>query len=114
MQAAKTPQALCLYLACLRGGFVFHPLNTGYRAGELEYFFSDAEPAMVVCDSGNLDMIRPLVKQLSIPRLFTLDGDGSGTLADRSRSSWSTAPRSRLWLGSCARPRFWPRFTTPV
>ena len=85
VQAAKTPQALCLYLACLRSGFVFHPLNTGYRAGELEYFFADAEPAVVVCDSGNLDLIGPLAQQLSIPHLFTLDADGSGTLADRSR-----------------------------
>ncbi len=87
VQTAKTPQALCLYLACLRGGFVFHPLNTGYRAGELEYFFADAAPAVVVCDSGNLDMIGPLAQQLSIPRLFTLDADGSGTLADRSRDT---------------------------
>ncbi|MDE0513089.1 MAG: AMP-binding protein [Gammaproteobacteria bacterium] len=87
VQVAKTPQALSLYLACLRGGFVFHPLNTGYRAGELEYFFSDAEPAVVVCDSGNLDVVGPLVKQLSIPRLFTLDGDGSGTLMEQSRNT---------------------------
>lgn len=87
VQAAKTPQALCLYLACLRGGFVFHPLNTGYRAGELEYFFADAEPAVVVCDSGNLDVIGPLVKQLSIPRLYTLDGDGSGTLVEQSQDT---------------------------
>ena len=87
VQAAKTPQALCLYLACLRGGFVFHPLNTGYKAGELEYFLADAEPAVVVCDSGNLDVIGPLVKQLSIPRLFTLDGDGSGTLVEQSRDT---------------------------
>ncbi|MDE0284125.1 MAG: AMP-binding protein, partial [Gammaproteobacteria bacterium] len=87
VQVAKTPQALCLYLACLRGGYVFHPLNTGYRADELEYFFSDAEPAVTVCDSRNLDMIGPLVQQLSIPHLFTLDGDGSGTLADRSRDT---------------------------
>ena len=87
VQTAKSPQALCLYLACLRGGFVFHPLNTGYRAGELEYFFADAEPAVVVCDSGNLDVVGPLAQQLSIPRLFTLDGDGSGTLADRSRDT---------------------------
>lgn len=87
VQATKTPQALCLYLACLRGGFAFHPLNTGYRAGELEYFLADAEPAVVVCDSGNLGMIGPLAQQLSIPRLFTLDADGSGTLADRSRDT---------------------------
>ena len=87
VQTPKTPQALCLYLACLRGGFVFHPLNTGYRAGELEYFFADAEPAVVVCDSGNLDVVGPLAQQLSTPRLFTLDGDGSGTLAERSRDT---------------------------
>ena len=87
VQAAKSPQTLCLYLACLRGGFVFHPLNTGYRAGELEYFFADAAPAVVVCDSGNLDMIGLLAQQLSIPHLFTLDADGSGTLADRSRDT---------------------------
>ena len=87
VQTAKTPQALCLYLACLRGGYVFHPLNTGYRAGELEYFLADAEPAVVVCDSGSLDLVGPLAQRLSIPRLFTLDADGSGTLADRSRDT---------------------------
>ena len=87
VQVAKSPQALCLYLACLRGGFVFHPLNTGYTASELEYFFGNAEPVMVVCDSGSLDIIEPLVKQLSIPHLFTLDGDGSGTLVGQSRET---------------------------
>ncbi|MCY3751027.1 MAG: malonyl-CoA synthase [Gammaproteobacteria bacterium] len=87
VQAAKSPALLCLYLACLRGGYVFHPLNPAYQPAELEYFFSDAQPAAVVCDSANLDMLKPLTQQLSIPRLFTLDGDGSGTLADQSRDT---------------------------
>ena len=37
------PNAL-LYLACLKIGAVFNPLNTAYTAAELEYFLGDAEP----------------------------------------------------------------------
>ena len=85
-QVVKSPQALCLYLACLRGGFVFHPLNTSYRAGELEYFFADAEPAVVVCDSSMIDTIAPMTQRLSIPHALTLDADNSGTLLEQSRT----------------------------
>ena len=35
VQVAKSPQALWLYLGCLRGGFVFHPLNDAYRDEEI-------------------------------------------------------------------------------
>ncbi len=87
VQVKKSPEALCLYLACLRGGFAFHPLNTGYRSAELAYFFGNAEPAVVICDSGSLDTIEPLVEQLKIPRLFTMDGDGLGTLVEQSRAT---------------------------
>ena len=47
-QVEKSPEALCLYLACLRGGFVFHPLNMAYTSSELEYFLNNAEPAVVI------------------------------------------------------------------
>jgi malonyl-CoA/methylmalonyl-CoA synthetase len=58
VQVEKSPEALCLYLACLRAGFVFHPLNMAYTAGELEYFLNNAEPAAVVCDPGNASAIK--------------------------------------------------------
>jgi len=87
VQAAKSPALLCLYLACLRGGFVFHPLNPAYQAAELDYFFSDAEPAAVVCDNATVEVIGPLAKRLSIPRLFTLAQDGSGTLMELARDA---------------------------
>ena len=45
----KCWEALALYLACLRAGFVYLPLNTGYQKGELAYFFADAEPRVIVC-----------------------------------------------------------------
>ncbi len=48
-QVDKSPEALFLYLACLRAGVVFVPLNTGYTLGEVEYFLTDAQPSLVVC-----------------------------------------------------------------
>ncbi|NBV89515.1 MAG: malonyl-CoA synthase, partial [Betaproteobacteria bacterium] len=44
VQVEKSPEAVMLYLACLRAGLVFVPLNTAYRAGEMAYFLEDARP----------------------------------------------------------------------
>jgi malonyl-CoA/methylmalonyl-CoA synthetase len=48
-QVDKSPEALFLYLACLRVGAAYLPLNTAYTQAELEYFLTDAEPALFVC-----------------------------------------------------------------
>jgi len=50
VQVEKTPEAVFLYLACLRAGLVYLPLNSGYRQSEVEYFLADAEPRVVVSD----------------------------------------------------------------
>lgn len=52
VQVHKSPAAVILYLACLRAGVVFIPLNTAYQEGELAYFLSDAEPALLVASPG--------------------------------------------------------------
>ena len=49
VQTDKCWQVLAVYLACLRAGLVYLPLNTAYRKGELAYFFGDAEPRVIVC-----------------------------------------------------------------
>ena len=49
VQAPKSPQVVWLYLACLRAGFVYHPLNDAYQSAELDYFLTDATPAIAVC-----------------------------------------------------------------
>src|SRR5471030_3221824 len=49
-QVEKSPQALFLYLATLRAGLAYLPLNTAYKPAELDYFLRDAEPRVVVCD----------------------------------------------------------------
>ena len=45
VQADKHWQVLALYLACLRAGLVYLPLNTGYQKSELQFFFDDATAA---------------------------------------------------------------------
>ena len=61
MQVEKSVENLFLYLACLRAGLVYHPLNIAYKASELDYFLADAEPTIVVCDSAVLPLIKSLV-----------------------------------------------------
>ncbi len=87
VQLQKSPEALCLYLACLRGGFVFQPLNPALHSGELEYFLGNAEPAVVVCDPTREATIRPLAAAAGVKHLLTLDADGQGSLIAQSQST---------------------------
>jgi malonyl-CoA/methylmalonyl-CoA synthetase len=52
VQVHKSPAAVILYLACLRAGVVFIPLNTAYQESELAYFVSDSEPALLAASPG--------------------------------------------------------------
>jgi malonyl-CoA/methylmalonyl-CoA synthetase len=83
VQVDKSPAALFLYLACLRAGFVYQPLNTGYTAKELAFFLGDAAPSLVVCASAS----EPMISSLTGVRVLSLDADGSGTLSDHSGHS---------------------------
>lgn len=48
VQVEKSIGAVALYLACLRVGAIYTPLNTAYTPAEVDYFIADAEPALVV------------------------------------------------------------------
>jgi malonyl-CoA/methylmalonyl-CoA synthetase len=87
VQVDKSPTALSLYLACLRGGFVFHPLNPGYQSAELDYFLGDAEPTIVICDSQKEKAIKPLADNAGVRHVLTLDSDGQGSLVNASRET---------------------------
>ena len=60
VQVEKSPEAMLLYLACLRAGAVYLPLNTAYTPAEIDYFLGDAEPRVVVCDPAQQDAHRAL------------------------------------------------------
>jgi len=80
VQTEKCWQSLALYLACLRAGLVYLPLNTGYQKSELGYFFVDAEPTVIVCRPDAAESTAALRPQSTV---LTLDG-AAGTLLDRA------------------------------
>jgi malonyl-CoA/methylmalonyl-CoA synthetase len=85
VQVEKSPAALFFYLACLRAGLIYVPLNTAYRDLELEHFLDDAEPALVVCAPERLDAMRALTAARGIANVHTLDAAGRGSLCDTAR-----------------------------
>ena len=84
VQVEKSVEALVLYLATLRAGFVFLPLNTAYQSAEIEYFIGNAEPAVVVCSSANFGWVSKIAFKAGTLNVFTLDDDRSGSLLDRA------------------------------
>jgi len=88
VQTEKSVEALMLYLAVLRAGYVYLPLNTAYQASEIEYFIGNAEPSVVVCSGKNFGWVSKIAFKAGTEHVFTLNEDRSGTLLDRA------APRS--------------------
>jgi malonyl-CoA/methylmalonyl-CoA synthetase len=82
VQVDKSVEALCLYLATLRAGYVFLPLNSAYQQSEIDYFVENAEPAVVVCTPGNRAWIEPIARARGSRHVYTLADDGRGTLIE--------------------------------
>lgn len=80
VQVEKSPQVLFLYLACLRAGFVYLPLNTAYTENELSYFIENAEPAVVVCDPKSENIFARIAEKHPVKHIFSLDAQGKGSL----------------------------------
>lgn len=98
VQVEKSPEAFLLYLACLRGGFVFVPLNNDYTATELGYFLSDAAPGLFVCRPGQADALAPVAKQAGVRWVETLGTQADGSLLALTKTG-DGDPR-RLFNGS--------------
>jgi malonyl-CoA/methylmalonyl-CoA synthetase len=84
VQVEKSPQAIFLYLACMRAGAVYLPLNTAYQSAELAYFLGDAEPRVVVCQAEREAELGGLAGQAGVAAVLTLDAAGQGSLTARS------------------------------
>ena len=79
VQVEKSPEMILLYLACLRAGAVFLPLNTAYTLPELDYFVGDAEPALVVSTPAAAAGMRGIAGPRGA-RVETLGTEGDGSL----------------------------------
>jgi len=90
VQVEKSPEALLLYLACLRAGLVYLPLNSAYQEAEVRYFLENASPAAIVTQPRSMPWLAPLAGKLGIRHVLTLNdrGDGSLTQAARGQNAY--------------------------
>jgi len=94
-QTEKSVAGLVLYLATVRAGAVYLPLNTAYTLNELDYFITDAEPSLVVCDPAKAEGIATIAAKVGAT-VETLGADGKGSLteaADKAGPDFVTVPR---------------------
>lgn len=87
VQVEKSPEAVMLYLATLRAGAAFLPLNTAYTGAEMEYFLSDSGPRVVVCRPDDEGTIAALARAAGCEHTLTLDADGSGSFSERASAA---------------------------
>jgi hypothetical protein len=84
VQVEKSVEAMMLYLATLRSGHVFLPLNTAYQSAEMEYFITNAEPAVVVCAPGCFGWVSKIAFNHGVGHVYTLGTDRTGSLLERA------------------------------
>ncbi|MGY3547172.1 malonyl-CoA/methylmalonyl-CoA synthetase [Bradyrhizobium sp. USDA 4472] len=96
VQVEKSVANIVLYLATVRAGAVYLPLNTAYTLNELDYFIGDAEPSLVVCDPAKAEGLAPIAAKVKA-KVETLGADGKGSLteaADKASSEFATVSRA--------------------
>ena len=86
VQVEKSVPNLVLYLATVRAGAVYLPLNTAYTLNELDYFITDAEPSLVVCDPSKVDGIKAIAAKVGA-KVETLGADGKGSLTEAAMTA---------------------------
>ena len=84
-QTEKSVSGLVLYLATVRAGAVYLPLNTAYTLNELDYFMSDAEPSLIVCDPSKAEGLRAIAAKVNAT-IETLGADGKGSFTDAAKT----------------------------
>ncbi len=83
-QVEKSPQAIFIYLACLRAGLCYLPLNSAYQQSEIGYFLNDARPGVAICSPASQGLFARLCGEARVLHLFTLDDSGLGSFTEAS------------------------------
>ncbi len=96
VQVEKSPEALILYLACLRAGVVYLPLNPAYTAVELDYFVADSKPRLIIAAPSSAASAAAIAAKHGA-QVETLDDTGGGSLMERAEcapTDFADVPRS--------------------
>ena len=92
VQTDKSPQALMLYLGCLRAGVVYLPMNVSYRSSEVAHIVADAKPTLMVCRPGGETILRESDAGAAVGQVLTLGSQDDGTFAEASRACDNNFP----------------------
>ena len=92
MQAEKSVTAAVVYLAALKIGAVFNPLNPAYTVSEVSYFLADAEPSACVFSAAKSRDVSEIARQHGARALFTLEADGGGSLGQAAKMARPFGP----------------------
>ena len=115
-QVEKCPEAIALYLACLRRGAVFVPLNTAYTTAEVEYFLGDADPKLAIGVAGSGISLTELASSECGPTTAGIDVGESDlaallyTSGTTGRSKGAMLTRANLATNAITLAQTW-RFT---
>lgn len=85
VQVDKSPEALFAYLACVRAGLIYLPLNTAYRVDEIAFLLGDAQPSVFIARSGASSELQGLARRSGVRHVFDLGPNGTGSLLRESR-----------------------------
>ncbi len=78
VQIKKSPYAMFLYLAVLRVGAVYLPMNDAYQRHEIEYFLSDAKPQVFFCIPEKKEVSIEMARNAGVPFIIDIDERGIG------------------------------------
>lgn len=87
-QLPKSLHSLYVYLACLRAGLVYLPLNTAYQSRELEYFLRDAEPGLILVTGERVNGMKAVAGAINARVLTLGETDQCDLAADAQRSDY--------------------------
>ena len=110
VQVDKCPEAVALYLACLRAGLILVPLNTAYTDSELDYFRRDAEPALEIDNPGLAALCDEASEQSPAPVARVTDADTAAILytsGTTGRSKGAMLSHGNLASNATALHRLW-------
>jgi malonyl-CoA/methylmalonyl-CoA synthetase len=93
VQVEKSAEAVFLYIACLRMGAVFVPINVANTANEVEYFLRDSRPTVAVVRPQDRAVVAAIAREAGAASVETLGVDSDGSFCDlASRSGDFEAP----------------------
>ncbi len=89
VQVEKSPDALILYLACVKAGVVYLPLNSAYQESEVDYFLGDAKPAVFVHQPKSAEWAVRVCEKHGVRHRFAMAAEGEEAKPQNQSANWA-------------------------